>query len=285
MGPTWFDVEFQVLDITISYNLLLGRPWIHTVGAVASTLHQAVKFEWNHQEVIIHGDGSNPIYTSQTIPVIGNRRRLGEETYHHIKHVNAIEKDKWWSNKIESILAWSGYEPDKGLRKNLQGITKPIQLKKEEYVRFLKEYEDIFAWSYDDVTGLSTSIVSHKLPTYPMCLPVKHKLRKFKPHMSLKIKEEVTKKIKAKVFRVVEYPTWLANIVPVLKKDGKVKVCVHYQDLNRASPQGDFPLSNIHILIDNCSKHELQFFVDCFAGYHQIWMDVEEAEKTTFITP
>ncbi|XP_070017234.1 uncharacterized protein [Nicotiana sylvestris] len=50
MGPTWFDVEFQVLDIPASYNLLLARPWIHAVGTVPFTLHQVVKFEWNHQE-------------------------------------------------------------------------------------------------------------------------------------------------------------------------------------------------------------------------------------------
>jgi len=72
---------------------------------VASTLHQAVKFEWNHQEVIIHGDGSNPIYTNQTVPVVENRRKLGGETYHHVERVNAIEKEKWWSSKIEGILA------------------------------------------------------------------------------------------------------------------------------------------------------------------------------------
>ncbi|XP_070015637.1 uncharacterized protein [Nicotiana sylvestris] len=96
-------------------------------------------------------------------------------------------------------------------------------IEKEEYIRFLKEYEDIFAWPYDDMTGLSTSIVAHKLPINPMCSPDKQKLRKFKPAMSLKIKEEVTKQIKAKVLRVVEYLTWLANIVPVPKKDGKVQ--------------------------------------------------------------
>ncbi|XP_070036743.1 uncharacterized protein [Nicotiana tomentosiformis] len=130
MGPTWFDVEFQVLDISASYNMILERPWIHATRAVASTLHQAVKFEWNHHEVIIHGDGSNPIYTNQTVPVVENRRKLGGETYHHIERVNAIEKDKWWSRKIESILAWIGYEPGRGLGKNIQGITKPIQLKR-----------------------------------------------------------------------------------------------------------------------------------------------------------
>ncbi|XP_070048839.1 uncharacterized protein [Nicotiana tomentosiformis] len=113
MGPTWFDVEFQVLDISTTYNLLLRRPWIHADGAVASTLFQAVKFEWNHLEVIIHGDGSNPIYTNQTVPVIENRKKLGGETYHRIERVNAIEKDRWWSNKIEGILLWTWYEPDK----------------------------------------------------------------------------------------------------------------------------------------------------------------------------
>ena len=77
MGPTWFDVGFQVLDISATYNLLLGSPWIHVAGAVAFTLHQVMKFEWNHQEAIIHGDGINPIYTSQTVPVIENRRKLG----------------------------------------------------------------------------------------------------------------------------------------------------------------------------------------------------------------
>ncbi|XP_070010514.1 uncharacterized protein [Nicotiana sylvestris] len=141
---------------------------------------------------------------------------------------------------------------------------------KKEYVEFLKVYEDIFAWSYNDMTGLSTSIVAYKLPTNPTCLSVKQKLRKFKLDMTLKIKEEVTKQVKAKVLRVVEYPTWLAKIFPVPMKDGKVRVCVDYRDLNQASPKDDFPLPNIHILIDNCAKHELQSFIDCFAGYHQI---------------
>ena len=66
------------------------------------------------------------------------------------------------------------------------------------------------------------------------------------------------------------------------KKDGKV---VNYRDLNKASPKDNFPLPNIHILIDNCAKHETQSFVDCFAGYHQIEMHKHDAEKTAFITP
>lgn len=143
----------------------------------------------------------------------------------------------------------------------------------------------MFAWSYDDTPGLSTYIVSHKLPINSEYCPVKQKTRKFKPDLSLRIKEEVLKQIKSKVVEVTKYPTWLANIVPVAKKDGKIRICVDYRDLNKASLKDNFPLLNIHILIDNCAKYEWQSFVDCFAGYHQILMNEETAEKTTFITP
>ncbi|XP_019239208.1 PREDICTED: uncharacterized protein LOC109219223 [Nicotiana attenuata] len=40
--PVEFTVEFQVLDVALSYNLLLGRPWIHAHKAVPSSLHQMV---------------------------------------------------------------------------------------------------------------------------------------------------------------------------------------------------------------------------------------------------
>ncbi|XP_070011107.1 uncharacterized protein [Nicotiana sylvestris] len=73
-------------------------------------------------------------------------------------------------------------------------------------------------------------------------------------------------------------------MVPVPKKDGKTRVCVDYQDLNKESPKDNFPLPNIHILVDNCAKHEIQTFVDCYAGYYQVLMDEEDAEKTAFTT-
>ena len=44
MGPAEFETEFQVMGISTSYNMLLGRPWIHAVRAVPSTLHQILKF-------------------------------------------------------------------------------------------------------------------------------------------------------------------------------------------------------------------------------------------------
>ena len=44
VGPRFFMVNFQVTKVDSPYNMLLGRPWLHAVGAVASTLHQRLEF-------------------------------------------------------------------------------------------------------------------------------------------------------------------------------------------------------------------------------------------------
>lgn len=64
---------------------------------------------------------------------------------------------------------------------------------RRELVELLREYVDIFAWSYQDMSGLDTNIVEHCLPLKLECPPVKHKLRRSRPDMALKIKEEVKK--------------------------------------------------------------------------------------------
>ena len=70
--------------------------------------------------------------------------------------------------------------------------------------------------------GLDTDIVVHRLPLREECMPVKQKLRKVKLEMLLKIKEEVKKQLDAGFLEVAKYPQWVADIVPVPKKDGKV---------------------------------------------------------------
>ena len=75
-----------------------------------------------------------------------------------------------------------------------------------------------------------------------------------------------------------------ANIVPVPKKDGKVRMCVDYRDLNKASPKDNFPLPHIDTLVDNTAGHSLFSFMDGFSGYNKIKMHLKDMGKTTFIT-
>ncbi|XP_039686891.1 uncharacterized protein [Medicago truncatula] len=137
---------------------------------------------------------------------------------------------------------------------------------KKQVIELLKEYVDVFAWSYQDMPGLDTDIVVHHLPLKPECPPVKQKLRRTRPDMALKIKEEVQKQIDAGFLITSNYPQWLANIVPVPKKDGKVRMCVDYRDLNKASPKDDFPLPYIDVLVDSTAKSKVFSFMDGFSG-------------------
>ena len=102
--------------------------------------------------------------------------------------------------------------------------------------------------------------------------------------MLLKIKEEVKKQLDAGFLEVAKYPQWVANIVLVLKKNGKVWMCLDYRDLNRASLKDNFPLPHIDTLVDNTAKHSLFSFMDGFLGYNPIKMASEDMEKTTFLT-
>ena len=73
-------------------------------------------------------------------------------------------------------------------------------------------------------------------------------------------------------------------MVPIPKKYGKVRMCVDYMNLNRASPKDDFLLPHIDVLVDNTTQHKVFSFMDGFSGYNQIKMVPEDMEKTTFVT-
>ena len=64
---------------------------------------------------------------------------------------------------------------------------------RRDLIELLQEFKDVFAWSYQDMPGLSIDIVVHRLPIREDCKPVQQKLRRMRPDIVLKIKEEVKK--------------------------------------------------------------------------------------------
>ncbi|KAI5396663.1 hypothetical protein KIW84_062757 [Lathyrus oleraceus] len=66
---------------------------------------------------------------------------------------------------------------------------------KKGLIDLLREYSDVFSWSYQNMSGLDSKIVEHRFSLKPECPPVKQKLRRTHPDMAVKIKEEVQKQI------------------------------------------------------------------------------------------
>ena len=148
----------------------------------------------------------------------------------------------------------------------------------------LYDYVEVFAWLYEDMSGLDTDIVVHRWPMKEDCSLIKQKVCRMRPDMYEKIKAEVMKQFNASFLAVTSYLQWVANVVPMPKKDGMVCMCMNYRDLNREIPKDDFLLPHIDVFVDTTSQHKVFSFRDGFSGYSQIKMAPEDMEKTTFVT-
>ena len=126
--------------------------------------------------------------------------------------------------------------------------------------------------------GIDPELAQCHIDTYSHMVLVKQKLRRMRTEWLLKIKEEVTKQLKVGFIKPLHQVDWIANVIPVPKKDEKVRMCVDFRDLNKAWPKDDFPFPHIDVLVDNA----LMPFMDGFLGYNQIKMALKDMTKTTY---
>uniref|UniRef100_A0A2N9FWZ9 Integrase catalytic domain-containing protein n=1 Tax=Fagus sylvatica TaxID=28930 RepID=A0A2N9FWZ9_FAGSY len=129
------------------------------------------------------------------------------------------------------------------------------------------------------------NLVAHSLNVEPGTRPVVQPMRTFHPEVEAQITQEVKKLLSAGFIKPIQHPRWLSNIVPVKKKNGQIRCCVDFRNLNKACPKDEFPLPNMDLLIDSAAGHAMFSFMDGFSGYNQICMSPKDAEKTAFRTP
>ncbi|CAL8135225.1 unnamed protein product [Prunus armeniaca] len=154
-----------------------------------------------------------------------------------------------------------------------------------EIIGLLHEYKDWFAWDYHEMLGLPRSLVEHELKIREGFKPFQQPPRRFSTEVQLKVKEEIERLLEAGFIRTARYIEWLANIVPVLKKTGTLRVCTNYRNLNLATPKDEYPMPVSDLLVDGAAKHELLSFMDGHAGYNQIFIAEEDVHKTAFRCP
>ena len=155
---------------------------------------------------------------------------------------------------------------------------------RQELTAFLRDNQDMFAWSHEDMPGIDPSIMVHKLNVSPSFSPIRQKKRVFAQERDKAIAEEVRKLLEADFIREVHYPDWLANVIMVKKANRKWRMCADFTDLNKTCPKDSYPLPRIDTLVDSTARHQLLSFMDAFSGYNQIKMEETDQEKTSFIT-
>ena len=76
--------------------------------------------------------------------------------------------------------------------------------------------------------------MEHRLPIRPEFHYFQQPPRRISKEVEMKVNEEIKKLLKAKFIKPTRYVQWLENIFHVMKKNGKLRVCVDFRDLNVA---------------------------------------------------
>ncbi|PKI39701.1 hypothetical protein CRG98_039914 [Punica granatum] len=368
VSPCSFSVTFQVLDIPNAFNLLLGRPWIHSTGAIPSSLHQKLKFVVEERIITVKGEEDYAIYKETAVPYIsvGNDenlpfhsfetisvirdfgetgssradRMIGKE-YKHRKglgfrpschemmearrsnHLQRLAMQYGRLNRGVQIPPLSRFFPGPPLiiRSTLDALSSDFdntpdasptvcavtkEIPSGVHIHPAQENEELNNWtsvprysaviadvlhsnpnlrhvnsnlleeclgelgpiyfekgldedsqSYADMLDPDPSMVKHFLPLdTEKFLPKRQQLRRQRASLLLRIKEEVVKQINEGFLEVCNYSEWVANIVPVEKKDGRVRVYV--DDMIAKSKEGEDHLVNLKRLFDRLKGYKLR---------------------------
>ena len=83
----------------------------------------------------------------------------------------------------------------------------------------------------------------------------------------------------------LRYSEWVANLVPVRKKNGEIRLCVDFRNLNRASLKDNYPLPKMDHILQKVVGASRMSMMDGFFGYNQVAVLPEDQKKTAFTTP
>ena len=120
---------------------------------------------------------------------------------------------------------------------------------KVEYLALLKKYRKVFAWRYEDLKVYDIFVIQHTIPIKEDAKPFRWKLRRINPLLLPLIEREVKKLFEAKIIVALRHSRWLANVVPIRKKNGEIGICIDFRNLNKVSMKDKYPLPNMdHIL-------------------------------------
>jgi hypothetical protein len=116
--------------------------------------------------------------------------------------------------------------------------------------------------------GVPRKLAKHALEVNKTARPIKQKLRRFAKDRKQAIEVEVCKLLAAGFIRECKHPVWLANLVLVPKKTGRLRMCIDYTDLNKHCPKDPFPLLCINQVVDSMAGSVILCFLNCYSRYH-----------------
>jgi hypothetical protein len=133
--------------------------------------------------------------------------------------------------------------------------------------------------------GIDPRIFEHDIRTYLYAKHVQQHLRVVNPWKTPTIEADVEKLLNVGFIYLVPLTEWVSNPIPVNRKQGTIRVCMDFRDLNKDCPKDNFPTPFIDQILNKCVGSEVFYFMEKNLGYNQIQIKPKDQHKTTFICP
>ena len=152
------DVTFLVVDCSSAYNAILGCPTLNSWKAVTSTYHLMIKFptEYGVGEVRGNQVAARECYIAM-LEMDDHQQTMCVEEQQTVEPVKELEE-----------VTLDDSRPKRTTRMG----TLASQLVRHALTTFLKENQDVFAWSHEDMPGIDASVIVHRLTVSPSSSPI-----------------------------------------------------------------------------------------------------------------
>ena len=152
---------------------------------------------------------------------------------------------------------------------------------RREALRIFSTYADVFA---SDESSLGrTQVMQHQIPTCDD-IPVNQRHRRIPPNQLAEVKEHLQDLLDKGVIRPSQ-SNYASPVVLVRKKNGALRMCVDYRQLNAKVKRDAFPLPRIEESLDVLGGARLFSTIDLASAYNQVEVAPEDRHKTAFTTP
>jgi len=90
------------------------------------------------------------------------------------------------------------------------------------------------------------------------------------------MKHELIKLLDVKIIYPIKHSYWVANSIPLRKKNGKIRLCVDFRNLNQVSLKDNYPFPPMEQILCTVSRACYFSMIDGYLGFNQIWVKDED---------
>jgi hypothetical protein len=141
---------------------------------------------------------------------------------------------------------------------------------RKELINLVHEYRDVFAFTYDELKAYREDVIQHTIPLKEDTKPFRQKLRQINPKLAPLVQKELQKMLAAGIIAPTRHSSWCSNLVVVRKKNGGIRLCIDFRNLNLACIKDNYPLPNMETLLQRVTGSKIMSMLDGFSGYNQV---------------